>query len=374
MRPSSNTSRGASGRLALAIGCALLAACHPLSAQSPGSGPARRAAPRVLLYHDMEGMSGEDDWRMFVFAHPEQYAKGRELLVADVNAVIDGLFAGGAASVDVVDAHGSGNPEPDIPSGALDPRARQVIRDRPFRQYVDLVEPNVYDAVVCVAMHSKSGSRGFAAHTYTLGIELLVNDRTITETELVGYSWGRVGVPVIFASGDDRLAADLGTMPWIEFVTVKRATSASTVELRPVAEARAELRTKARRAVERFRAGDAQVMTLASPIKASVRVRPPASLAVLRGVPGVSYADERVDFSAPDFGAAYDGMTALIGVATTAYPRVLQETLARSPEGRAAMAAYSDSLFMRWMDYESGRWTPAPPTASAAGRRYHGAR
>src|SRR5688500_10436024 len=339
-------------------------------AQSPS---AARAAPRVLVYHDMEGMSGEDDWRMFSFGHPEQYAKGRELLVADVNAVIDGLFAGGASEVHVVDAHGSGNPEPDIPTGALDPRAKQVFRDRPFRQYVDLVEPNVYDAVVAVAMHAKSGSRGFASHTYTLGIELLVNDRPITETELIGYSWGRVGVPVIFASGDDRLAADLATMPWIEFVTVKRATSASTAELRPVAEARADLRAGARRAIEKYRAGQTRVMTLATPVRAAVRVTPPASLAALRGVPGVSYADERVDFTAPDFGAAYDGMVALIGVATTAYPRVLQELAARSPDGRTLSAAYRDSLFMRWLDFESGRWKPTPPAQPGPGR-YHGAR
>jgi D-aminopeptidase len=290
-----------------------------------------------------------------------------------VNAVVDGLFAGGAAEVHVVDAHGSGNPEPDIPAGALDRRAKQVFRDRPFRQYVDLVEPNVYDAVVAVAMHAKSGSRGFASHTYTLGIELLVNDRPITETELIGYSWGRIGVPVIFASGDDRLAADLATMPWIEFVTVKRATSASTVELRPVAEARADLRSGARRALERFRAGQTRVMTLASPIRAAVRVTPPASLAVLRGVPGITYTDERVDFMAPDFGTAYDGMIALVGVATTAYPRILQELASRSADGRALTAAYRDSLFMRWLDFESGRWKPAPGVA-ATGARYHGAR
>lgn len=356
-------------RAALLAGILVLGS-HPLASQVAAPG---RERPRVLVYHDMEGMSGEDDWRMFSFGHPEQYAKGRQLLVADVNAVIDGLFAGGASAVHVVDAHGSGNPEPDIPAGALDPRARQVFRDRPFRQYVDLVEPSAYDAVVAVAMHAKTGSRGFASHTYTLGIELLVNDRPITETELIGYSWGRVGVPVIFASGDDKLAADLSTMPWIEFVTVKRATSASTVEVRPVEEARADLRAGARRAIEKFRAGQTRVMTLQAPVRAAVRVVPPASLAVLRGVPGVTYTSDRVDFTAPDFGAAYDGMIALVGVATTAYPRILQELASRSAEGRTLAAAYRDSLFMRWLDFESGRWMPQPPTTPPAGR-YHGAR
>src|SRR5918997_250509 len=117
---------------ALSVVLFALAAAGPLAAQAPA---ARPHAPRILVYHDMEGVSGQDDWRTFVFAHKEHYAKGRELLVADVNAVIDGLFAGGAAAVDVVDAHGSGNPEPDIPAGALDRRARQGFRDRAVPQY-----------------------------------------------------------------------------------------------------------------------------------------------------------------------------------------------------------------------------------------------
>ncbi|MBM4187567.1 MAG: hypothetical protein FJ206_09665 [Gemmatimonadetes bacterium] len=75
-------------------------------------------------------------------------------------------------------------------------------------------------------MHSKTGSRGFAAHTFTLGIAIAFNGRFVTETEIVALSWGRAGTPVIFGSGDDRLAADLATMPWIEFVTVKKATAA----------------------------------------------------------------------------------------------------------------------------------------------------
>ncbi|MGH7444881.1 MAG: M55 family metallopeptidase, partial [Longimicrobiales bacterium] len=195
-------------------------------------GPGIDGQIRVLVLHDMEGLSGQSDPRTFSYANSELYAQGQELLVGDVNAVIDGLFAGGATAVDVVDGHGSGNPQPDILSARLDPRARQIIRNEPFRQYVDLVEPRAYDAVAVVGMHAKTGSGGFASHTYTLGIELRMNGQSITETELVAYSFGRSGVPVIFASGDDRLAEDLRTMPWIEYATVKTATSASTAEPR----------------------------------------------------------------------------------------------------------------------------------------------
>ena len=165
----------------------------------------------MLVLHDMEGLSGEDDPDQFRFGKPA-YPRGQELLVGDVNAVIEGLFAGGATEVQVVDGHGSGNPEPDVRTDLLDPRATQVFRDQAFDAYFDLPETAQFDAVAVVGMHAKTGSRGFASHTFTLGIELQVNGQSITETELVALSWGRFGTPVIFASGDDRLAADLETM------------------------------------------------------------------------------------------------------------------------------------------------------------------
>jgi D-aminopeptidase len=221
-------------------------------------------------------------------------------------------------------------------------------------------------------MHAKTGSRGFASHTITLGMEVQLNGVPITESEIVGYSWGRVGVPMIFVSGDDRLHDDLKTMPWIEFVVSKKATSASTVELIPVEKVHAEMREKAARAVRNL--SSAKVMTLATPLKAGLRAVPPASLASLKGIPGITYADQTVTFSAPDFRAAYDGVTALVTAARAGYAQVTGETIRKQPDGRRVMAEVSDALFMRWMDYESGRWQPPAPTAPVAGKKYHGDR
>ena len=164
----------------------------------------------------------------------------------------------------------------------LDPRVTQLTRDSAFRQYVDVVAPDTYDAIVAVGMHAKTGSRGFASHTYTLGIDLWMNDRSITETELVAYSWGRAGVPVIFVSGDDRLADDLETMPWIQYVVTKKATSANTVELRDVDSVRAEMKAKAAEAVRQL--VNAKVMRVSEPVRARIRVVPPARLSMLRGL------------------------------------------------------------------------------------------
>ncbi len=376
-----------------------IASCQPAPSEDPaaageaGAGPPATSEPfsepfsepwelidvdfdpsdgvRVLVLHDMEGLADQDDWHTFDYGEPE-YDHGQELLAADINAVIDGLFAGGATEVHVVDGHGSGNPEPDLRAELLDPRATQVLRDEPFDTYFDLVEPGAYDAVAVVGMHARTGSGGFASHTFTLGIELRINGQPITETELVGLSWGRAGVPVIFASGDDRLAADLETMPWIEFVTVKTATSASTAELRPAGEARADLRDSARRAVENITS--AQVMKVNTPVTAAVHAVPPASLGIMDGFPGVDYADNTVTFVADDLGQAYEGMVPIVGVATRAYERVFIERLVGQEGGAELEAQYWGWLTERWLDVESGRWSPPEPGSGTSDRKYHGYR
>ena len=326
---------------------------------------------RVLVYHDMEGLTGQSDPNTFRFAHPDRYALGRTYLTGDVNAVVAGLFDGGADEVHIVDGHGSGNPEPDLLLDQLDERAELVSRDEVFDAYVDLSAPGLYDAIAVVGMHAKTGSGGFASHTYTLGIDFVLNDMPVTETEVVGYSWGRVGVPVIFASGDDRLAADLaGPMPWVEFVVVKTATSASTADPRPVSEARADLTAYARRAMENYQG--AQAMRLGEPVTAQLHAVPPADLSMLAGVPGIDYADQRVTFEAPDFRAAYDGLVGLVTVARGGYSGVMSET-GRAMAGPAFGPTYSDALFARWLDFESGRWSP-PEANPSAPRTFHGFR
>lgn len=346
-------------------------AAAALGVEHAPASPRRSGALRVLVYHDMEGLAGQDDYRTFNFSHPEHYARGRAYLAADVNAVVDGLFAGGATSVEVIDAHGSGNPDPDLDPALLDPRATQLTRDAPFRQYVDVVAPDRYDAIVAVGMHAKTGSVGFAAHTVTIGMGLWMNGHALTETELVAYSWGRVGVPVIFVSGDDRLERDLATMPWLQYVVTKQATSASTVVLRDVATVHAEMRAKAAQAVREL--DRARVVRVREPVRATLAVVAPASLAMLRGVPGVALAPagDAVSFDARDFQEAYDGLNALIGVARLAYPVTTNEVLREHADGPRISRLQRERLMERWFDVESGRWTPT--VAAPVPRKYYGA-
>jgi len=372
------TSRGAFKASLVALCVLSVPSCGGSSGDAEGEirtlgDPAadRDGVVRVLVYHDMEGLTGQSDPNTFRFAHSERYALGRTYLTGDVNAVVAGLFDGGADEVHIVDGHGSGNPEPDLLLDELDERAELISRDEVFDAYVDLTEPGVYDAIVVVGMHAKTGSGGFASHTYTLGIDFVLNGMSVTETEVVGYSWGRVGVPVIFASGDDRLEADLeGPMPWVEFVRVKTATSASTANLRPVEEARADLTAGARRAMENYQR--ARTMSLREPITAQLHAVPPANLSMLAAVPGIDYEDDRVTFEAADFGAAYDGLVGLVAVAAGGYSSVMGET-ARRMAGPAFGTTYSDALFDRWLDFESDRWS-VPEAVPPTPRTWHGFR
>jgi hypothetical protein len=132
----------------------------------------------------------------------------------------------------------------------------------------------------------------------------------------------------------------------------------------------AEMKAAAKRAVQNL--GKAQVLKAGSPVTTAVRVVPPANLEALKGFPGVRYADNKVSFEAADFGAAYDAWMEIIAVARSGYSSLMNEVVAAQPNSKEMRLDFSDRLFARWMDFESGRWTPPVPSAAQAGRKYHG--
>lgn len=325
---------------------------------------------KILLYYDMEGVSGQNLIKSLSFGNDE-YFEAREWLTDDVNAVIDGLFAGGADVVDVVDAHGSGNPEPDILLDKMDSRAEMIAKDKPFRPYVDLVEPGIYDAVAVVCMHSKTGDGGFAAHTYTLGMDWILNDMSINESEIIAYAWGRAHIPLIFASGDDKLEEQLSWMSWLEYVQVKKAKGAGDAELRPFADVHAEMREAAQRAMKNI--PQTKAVQLAEPIKAQLRAVHPASLRRMDGIPGIDYENQTVTFKAQNYQEAYDGIVALIRVAATGYARILQRVVSSKENGPEIFKEFGEQLDADWVKVESGNWKPpAPRKRKESDKKYFG--
>lgn len=345
--------------------CALVGGsgvCDAVAEQAGGK-------PHILLIHDMEGLAGQDDPYSFVFGHPK-YGETRKQLTADVNAVVAGLFAGGAGAVTIADGHGSGSAEPDVLVEQLDRRAKLISRPEYFDTYLDLAEPGAFDAVAVVGMHSKSGTNGFAAHTYTVGAQIFFNGHSVTETELVGMLYGAVGIPVIFASGDDRLAEDLRTMPWLRYVVTKKAKSVSTVELLPVAEVHAAMQREAKIAVE-MRASAQVMKPQRSPIDVAVRAVPPAGFRWLRDMPGIYFKDDTVWFTAANVAAAYAGIRPFVNAMHPAFNSIERSVVSKHPDGKQLKYDGRIELFRRWLEAESAGAPPAPADSEEVGE-YHG--
>ncbi len=369
--------------ISLAITCCLMISfsCAPEKTVEP---PAPRAlfSPAadtdgqitILFYYDMEGISGQKILRSIDFGS-EAYPDAQEWLTNDVNAVVDGLFAGGADAVEVVDAHGSFNPEPDILLEKMDPRAEMLYRDKQFGPYVDLLEEGRYDAVVALCMHSRTGGGGFGSHTVNLGTDWILNDMSINETELLAYSWGRAGVPLILVSGDDKLGEELSWMNWLEYVTVKTALGQDDAELRPFEDVHQDLRSAAERAVHNI--PGSRAVKLTEPIKAQLRVVHPADLSALENVPGIDYQDQTVTFQAADFQEAYDGIRAFMEISHDGYWEILQNIALSQEDGGETFMRWKDEMFKAWIAQESGiEETPAPAEepADAPAQKYFGSR
>jgi D-amino peptidase len=310
-------------------------------------GPNNDDVMRILVHYDMEGLSGQDDWRTAFFQYTEQYKKGRELLTSDVNAVIEGLFDGGADEVYVWDNHGSGSPGPDIIIEKMDARAKFVYPRRSPQEKAPQ-EKVIYDAIAAVGMHSKTGGGGFMAHTMSLGMDYILNERSLNETELLMLRVGRRGTPVIFASGDDKLKEQLQPYHWIEYVTVKHAISTYAVDLRPIEEVHKEMRKAATKAVRNITR--AKAVELRLPIRGGFRAESPASLSVLNGVPGIDFNKDTVTFDAKSYGEAIRYMNRLARVARTGYQQVLMQTVSDQENSNTIFNEYWNNLFIDWLD------------------------
>ncbi len=166
---------------------------------------------RVLISADMEGVSQLQDLREVLACSTQYWATGKAALTADVAAATEGLLAGGASEVVVLDNHGSGNPlniaPDDLPVGA-----RLETWD-----VFDLHEHDV-QAMLQVGYHPRCGVDGFMSHTYIPRLRLRVGDELISESH--GRTWA-AGVPLIGIVGNADHRATLGSLVDAPFLVVQ---------------------------------------------------------------------------------------------------------------------------------------------------------
>ncbi|MCC6445026.1 MAG: M55 family metallopeptidase [Armatimonadetes bacterium] len=182
---------------------------------------------RIYLMTDMEGVAGVVNFEDWCEPGGAYYDIGKELLTGEVNAAVDGFFAGGATEVLVADGHGAGGIHPHL----LDSRA-EYMRGWPGDWPLGL-EDRPFDGLASVGQHAKACTpRAHLAHTQGLNyIDLSVNGVSIGEFGQIALCAGHLGIPSFFGSGDLAFTREAEALtPGIVAVAVKRGTRAGTGE------------------------------------------------------------------------------------------------------------------------------------------------
>jgi D-amino peptidase len=188
---------------------------------------------KILIAADMEGITGVVHWDQVNPNHSE-YVRFRKLMTGDVNAAIRGCFAGGATSVAVTDGHHNGG---NILIEELDPRATLNSGGISYLSMVNGVDEGI-DGVMLVGYHARMGSmNAILDHTWSdeRVSGLWINDRAFGESGLNGAVCGHFDVPVIMASGDQTLCAEVQEFfgSNVETAQVKKAVSRMSAECLP---------------------------------------------------------------------------------------------------------------------------------------------
>jgi D-aminopeptidase len=177
----------------------------------------------VVLSADMEGVSQLRQARETIAACPEYWETGRPGYEAEVAAACEGLLAGGATEVVVLDNHASGNPQ-NIAADALPDGARLETWN-----VWDIPEHDV-DAMFHVGYHARGGVDGFLSHTWGLELRLRCGDELISESH--GRAWA-AQTRLIGITGNDRHEQTLGSLSGTPYLVVQRSVGHAAAE--PVA-------------------------------------------------------------------------------------------------------------------------------------------
>lgn len=184
----------------------------PVKAKVPGR-------LKIHLVTDMEGVCGIGDFNEYCRRESLFRQSARRLLTAEANAAVDGFFAGGATEVEINDAHaGGGWIDPEL----MDPRATLQYGSKScgWEHFYDDC-----DALAFVGQHAMAGTDyGHMAHTQTGEcIDFRLNGISIGEFGQLALLAMSHAVPVIFAAGDEALAAEARALiPEIVAVGSKR--------------------------------------------------------------------------------------------------------------------------------------------------------
>ena len=266
------------------MSCATLGMLALLASPSSAQDPVR-----LFISVDMEGIGGVGSPSM-TSTGGKDYATARELLTAEVNTIVEAIFARHSdAEILINDSHGD---HQNALHTLLDPRVVYIqgsIKPLGMVQGLD----RGFDGAILVGYHAKAGDPdGFLAHTGSGSVKgLWLNDVEVGEGGMNAVFAGSHGVPVILASGDSAATAELAVLLDTETVTTKTAETPSSARLIHPERVRAMLADGVGRALDRLEDGGFQAYDLGSPVRIRMRFASTTHVDILMAIPGVSKVD-----------------------------------------------------------------------------------
>jgi D-amino peptidase len=248
---------------------------------------------KTWISFDMEGVAGIVDWDQCRPSGGARYEVGCQLMLAEVNAAIEGAIAGGATEVVLNDSHGT--------MANLDPRAvaggASYVSGRHKPLYMMQGLDDSFDAVFLVGYHgSISGEPSTLSHTYNPEVfaAARVNGTEVGESGINALVAEHVGVPIAFVSGDAVTWAETEPFaPGAEHVVTKESiTRFSADNLHPTESCRL-IREGAERAARAVAAGSVGTPGISRPATLELDVQTGDMAEVASWARGVERTGER---------------------------------------------------------------------------------
>jgi D-amino peptidase len=239
-------------------------------------------------------------------------------MTGDVNAAIRGAFAGGATSVVVTDGHNTGR---NILIEELDSRATLYSGSPSPLSMVQGVDEDV-DGVMFVGYHGRMGAmNAILDHTWSdeRVSGLWINGQAFGEAGLNGAVCGHFNVPVIMATGDQTLCAEVREFfgSKIETAQVKKAVSRMSAECLPPSVTTGLIEKAARRAVINLKNNKApRPLKVTKPINLTVKFEQSEMADKAALMPhAIRTMERRVEYVANDMVMIYLAFRTLLALA-----------------------------------------------------------
>lgn len=183
---------------------AVLCFSHPAANAQAATGAKKL---KIYISVDMEGVAGvvtADQLGPGGF----EYERFRHFMTNETLAAVRAAKESGASEIVVSDSHGNGE------SLLIDefPKDVRIVRSWPRHGGMMAGLDSSFDAAIFIGYHaSTTNMRGVRAHTFSSAhlTRVSLNGNAVTEGEFNAAYAGAVGVPVIFASGDDAALEEL---------------------------------------------------------------------------------------------------------------------------------------------------------------------